>query len=169
MKWLILAIAFISFLACIRADEDVVVLTDDTFDEAIKNNGIIMVKFYAPWCGHCKSFAPEYEKAAKEIKEQKKPYVLAKLDATEHKKAAEKHNVQGFPTIKLFINGNPIDFNGDRTADGVITFIDKKTSPPSTELKTAAELKEKKEGKGLRVIIVVNIISAFWSLTIRCY
>ena len=146
-----MAVALASLLALSWAEGDVVELTDDNFDDTIKKSPIIMVKFYAPWCGHCKSFAPEYEKAAKQIKQDGKPYVLANLDATAHKKAAEKHGVTGFPTVKLFINGNPIDYNADRTAEAVITFIDKKTSPPSTELKEAKAVKEKKEGKGLRV------------------
>lgn len=136
------------------ADGDVVTLTDENYEAQIKANPIIMVKFYAPWCGHCKAFAPEYEKAAKMIKEQKKTYVLADLDATVHKASAEKNKVQGFPTIKLFLNGIPMDYDADRKAEAVIAFIDKKTSPPSTELKTAAELKAKKEEKGLRSIYI---------------
>jgi protein disulfide isomerase len=161
MKWILLAIVLVSLLAFSYADSDVVELTDDTYDDTLKNNPIVMVKFYAPWCGHCKSFAPEYEKAAKQIKQDGKPYILANLDATAHKKSAEKNQIQGFPTIKLFINGNPMDYNGDRTAEAVINFIDKKTSPPSTELKTEAAVTEKKDGKGLRVSLKYNFDSAF--------
>ncbi len=135
---------------------DVVVLTDESYDETLKKSPVVMVKFFAPWCGHCKSFAPEYEKAATMLKEQKKDYVLAELDATVHKKAAEKNGIQGFPTIKLFLNGKAIDYNGDRTAEAVISFIDKRTSPPSTELKNAAAVKEKKESKGLRCILATD-------------
>lgn len=148
MKWLLVAI----LLAFALAEGNVVNLTDDNFEDYLKNSSVIMVKFFAPWCGHCKEFAPEYEKAAKILMEQKKPYVLAELDATVHKKAAEKYKVEGFPTIKLFINGTAIDYDAERTAESVLTFINKKTSPPSTELKTAEEVKAQKEGKGLRVI-----------------
>ena len=40
------------------------VLTDDTMAEYLKENPLVMVEFYAPWCGHCKKLAPEFEHAA---------------------------------------------------------------------------------------------------------
>lgn len=48
--------------------EHVVTLTIETFDEFINDKPIVLVEFFAPWCGHCKSLAPEYEKAAAELK-----------------------------------------------------------------------------------------------------
>lgn len=148
MRWLILA----AIILAIAFGEDVVTLTDENFDEMINKSPIIMVKFYAPWCGHCKSFAPEYQKAATLIKQQNKPYVLADLDATVHKNAAQKFDIKGFPTIKLFLNGVPIDYTFERNAEAVIAFIDKKSRPPTSELKTVDEVKAQKEGNGLRVM-----------------
>ena len=63
-----------------------------------------MVEFYAPWCGHCKNLAPEWESAAKTLSEAKldPPITLANVDATEedNKPLATKYGVKGFPTIK---------------------------------------------------------------------
>ena len=160
MRWIWL-VALLCGLAA--ADEGIVELTDDNFDGYMKNSSVLMVKFFAPWCGHCKAFAPEYEKAAKMIKEQGKPYVLANLDATVHKKAAEAHKIQGFPTVKLFLNGHPIDYDGERKAEAVITFIDKKTSPASQELKDAEAVQQKKDAKGLRCMFLTEDVKALAS------
>lgn len=52
--------------------------------------------------GHCKQLAPEYAKAAQRLAQNNPPYYLAKVDATEHKKLAERFAVKGFPTLYFF-------------------------------------------------------------------
>eukprot|EP00826_Nyctotherus_ovalis_P039438 TRINITY_DN3795_c0_g1_i1.p1 TRINITY_DN3795_c0_g1~~TRINITY_DN3795_c0_g1_i1.p1 ORF type:complete len:489 (-),score=160.67 TRINITY_DN3795_c0_g1_i1:133-1599(-) len=156
MHWQIFLISLALLQSSILAEGDVVVLNDKNFAEAIKNNQYVMVKFFAPWCGHCKEFAPEYEKAAKIFKEQGKSFVLADLDATENKETAEKYKIEGFPTVKLFINGTPIDYNGERTAEQVISFIERKSSPASAKLETKEDIAKIKDDKGLRCILGTN-------------
>ncbi len=149
MKWLGVVL-LLCVAAVALAEGDVVVLTDENFESYIAKP-VIMIKFFAPWCGHCKTFAPEYEKAAKMVKEQNKDYILAELDATVHTKAAGKYGIQGFPTIKLIVNGAVMDYSGERKAEPVIAYIDKKILPPTTELADAAAVKEKQTAKGRRV------------------
>ena len=61
-------------------ENDVIILTDSTFDKAVAKYDYLLVLFYAPWCGHCKKFHPEYEKAAKTLR--KENLYLSKVDAT---------------------------------------------------------------------------------------
>ena len=121
-------------------EKDVMILTDSTFDKAIEKYEYLLVLFYAPWCGHCKKFHPEYEKAATVLRKEK--LYLAKVDATVEKKLAEKFEIQGFPTVKLFIKGEPIEYTGGRKESEVINWMRKKSGPATKDLKTAEEVEK---------------------------
>ncbi|KAI3433908.1 hypothetical protein D9Q98_003710 [Chlorella vulgaris] len=140
MKSLLFAALLLGACIGARAEGDVdesavVVLTDDNFDATISGAKFALVEFYAPWCGHCKSLMPEWAKAALALKEYSSDVILAKLDATEHKTAAGKHEVQGYPTLKWFVNGEvAMDYSGGRTADDIIRWVKKKTGPATVEV-----------------------------------
>ena len=72
-------------------------------------------------CGHCKNLAPEYEKAAEVLKGINIP--LAKVDATAHADLASKYGVSGYPTLKVFHDGVPYDYEGPRTAAGRCCYL----------------------------------------------
>lgn len=133
---LFLAILAFSAYAEVEEDEGVLVLTDANFDEELKNHDKILVEFYAPWCGHCKKLAPEYVKAAESLKAKDVGVRVAKVDATEEKELASRFEVKGFPTLKWFVNGNPTEYNGGRTADEIVNWIVKKSGPPTSSITT---------------------------------
>jgi protein disulfide-isomerase A6 len=104
-------------------------LTDSDFDKIVKDpKKHVLVEFYAPWCGHCKRLAPDYDKVAS-IFAQDSEVVIAKIDADKYRDAGTKYGVSGFPTIKFFPKDNkesPIDYDKGRDVESFVDFINEK-------------------------------------------
>jgi len=79
-----------------REENNVVVLVGKNFESEVRGKNVL-VFFYAPWCGHCKSAKPEYEKLKAEL--NRSDIVVAKFDATENDVPHPKIDIQGFPTF----------------------------------------------------------------------
>ena len=73
------------------------------FKAAVSKKGLTMVQFYAPWCGHCKQFSPIYQQIASMF-EGIIDFVAVDTDGP-LKRLMGEYNVQGFPTMKLFVDG----------------------------------------------------------------
>ncbi|CAA2976446.1 probable disulfide-isomerase A6 [Olea europaea subsp. europaea] len=71
-SWLCVAFGtFALFLFASAFADDVIVLTEDNFEKEVGQDRGALVEFYAPWCGHCKKLAPEYEKLGASFKKAK--------------------------------------------------------------------------------------------------
>jgi len=120
-------------------DEATLNLGQSNFDETISSNDFVLTMFYAPWCGHCKTLKPLFEEAAQKTKGK---YILSKVDCTVENDLCTKFSVRGYPTVIFFKNGNKKEYDGPRTTDGIISWLDKKSGPVAVDLTTAEALKE---------------------------
>jgi len=76
----------------------VVELTKDNFEETITSNAFVIIDFWAPWCGPCRSFAPTYEK----VSEAHPDVVFAKVNTEEEQELAMHFQVRSIPTLMIF-------------------------------------------------------------------
>ncbi|KAD6119326.1 hypothetical protein E3N88_10597 [Mikania micrantha] len=123
-------------------------LDESNFDSAISSFDFIFVDFYAPWCGHCKRLSPELDKAAPMLSGLKKPVVIAKIDADKYSRIASKYEIEGFPTLKIFMHGVPTDYNGPRKSDLMVRYLRKFVAPDVTVLETDSAITEFVEAAG---------------------
>jgi len=73
-------------------------LTKDNFEQVVTSNDMVLVDFWAPWCGPCKGFAPIYEAASDKYKD----VVFAKVNTDEEQELAGHFAIRSIPTIMLF-------------------------------------------------------------------
>jgi len=103
----------------------VVDLTPDNFAKVVKDETKdVLVEFYAPWCGHCKRLAPDYEILANAYANEDS-VVIAKVDCDAHKDIASQYDVSGFPTLKWFskTDKSGVRYDGPRDVDSFLNYI----------------------------------------------
>ncbi|NLV91996.1 MAG: thioredoxin [Firmicutes bacterium] len=82
-------------------------LTDSNFQsEVLEQDGVVLVDFWAPWCGPCRMIAPIVEEIAKEYAGKA---VVGKLNVDENPNTAGKYSVMSIPTLMFFKNGEVVD------------------------------------------------------------
>lgn len=107
------------------AKSNVIVLTSNNFEHDTQassgsTTGDWLIKYYAPWCGHCNKMAPMYDELAKELDGSVN---VAKIDVTANRDLGRRFNISGFPTLKFLRLGRTYDYQGPRTLEALKEFV----------------------------------------------
>ncbi|XP_058454947.1 protein disulfide-isomerase A4-like [Malaya genurostris] len=98
-------------------------LSRSKFNATIAVNPLIVVEFYSPACSHCRTFAPVFLEIAKELATINPNIKFAKVDGTREAALLTEQNVSSYPTIKLFLNGHPLTYEGSRDKESIINWL----------------------------------------------
>lgn len=112
-------------------EDGVLVLDDKTFTKALTEFPNILVKFYAPWCGHCQTLEPKLPGIAKQLNNADPKVVLAKIDADKYGTIGSKEGIEGFPTLRLYME-DEVDhtYEGELEVSNIVRWTKKNTGPP---------------------------------------
>lgn len=106
----------------LNLDGEVLALTADTFSSTLAK-GPAFVKFFAPWCGHCKKLAPIWKQLARHMQNK---VTIAEVNCDDHSALCKAQGVQGYPTLAWFNQGEEkSEYSGGRKLDQLKAFAEK--------------------------------------------
>ena len=105
-------------------------LTEDTFEAAIARPGLVVIDFWAGWCGPCRAMAPQFERAAA----LRPRYRFAKVDVDAEPTLAARYGIRSIPTLMVLRDGEPIAAQAGLVgADSLVEALDRLAAADTVE------------------------------------
>ena len=114
-----------------------------------KQKGLVMILFYATWCGHCVAMEPEWKKLEKNHQEEINLAKVESEDYNDYKMSPNEDKVQGYPTVRLYHKDKMVkEFDGERNFDSMYQFLqDYLDEHPEAKMNNMLLLRGKKTNK----------------------
>lgn len=145
MKTVYLCLVVALSVLCCCWCHKVIELDASTFQKTIAENSMVLVDFYAPWCGHCKTLRPILDRVAAQLTEQHIPCLIVAFDASSEENEVFLQNEQidlvGFPSLILFKYGQKLsEYTGNRVESDLLAFLRSKSLPVATRIESYSEI-----------------------------
>ncbi|KAI8074308.1 thioredoxin-like protein [Gilbertella persicaria] len=111
------------------------------------------VKFYAPWCGHCKQLQPTWVDMAKQLKDKVN---VAEVNCEDSKALCQEYKVTGLPTLSYFVHGAILKYSGPRKLDNLVDYAVRMSGSPVHKVETEKELDESLKNSDVNLIHITT-------------
>ncbi|CAH1284891.1 unnamed protein product [Diabrotica balteata] len=114
---------------CATCCSSVIIELGDRLSDLWNDGGDWLIKFYAPWCGHCQKLEPVWFEVSKALKKVSSVRV-GQVDCSKFPEIATEFGIRGYPTIKFISSNADATFSGDRNKDDIVQFALRMEGPP---------------------------------------
>lgn len=125
--------------------DEVMVLSEKNFTEALTSNKMLLIEYYAPWCSYCTTLKPTLQTVAEDLPNMNIDGRIAILDASaeENQGISISQRVDGYPSIVLYRDGQRhSDYLGPRTRLDILEYLRKKAGPPAIPVSSLQEIED---------------------------
>ena len=144
-------------------NEGILILGYNELNQAIKEFDHILIAFFSPWCGLFRSPPFEYKEAAAFLRRDRSSTVkFAKIDVSKHQKSWEQYNLRECPTLKFFMKGEEISYDGGRSSYEISNWIRRQLRSTTIELESFQHLSKLQWWKEVIVIFLGGKDHKYW-------